>query len=108
MSASAESLIVSLQPSEKARGASPIKSFERVLAAKLRAVRSPTSALVFISGANELVGDVATSFAKLAPEARALVIPARGVLSELAEIEGAAAASALIWSARQWLLSSAI
>jgi len=98
LSASAESLIVSLQPSEKARGASPIKSFERVLAAKLRAVRSPTSALVFISGANELVGDVATSFAKLAPEARALVIPARGVLSELAEIEGAAAASALIWS----------
>ncbi|MFO0611822.1 MAG: FIST C-terminal domain-containing protein [Polyangiaceae bacterium] len=98
MSASAESLIVSLQPSEKARGASPIKSFERVFATKLRAVRSPTSALVFISGANELAGDVAASVARLAPGARALVVPSRGVLSELAEIEGAAAASALIWS----------
>jgi small ligand-binding sensory domain FIST len=98
MSASAESLVVSLQPSEKARGGTPLRAFERVFAAKLRAVRGPTSALIFISGANELASDIAACVAKAAPDARALVVPARGVLSELTEVEGAAAASALVWS----------
>jgi hypothetical protein len=94
---SAQSFIVSLQSPAKS-GGPHVRAFERALAERLRTIKAPTGALVFVSGGSALAPDIARAVAGAAPGLRALVVPAPGVLSEVSEVEGALAASALIWS----------
>ena len=94
----AQSFLVSLQPQSNQRATAPLRAFERTLVERMRLLRAPGAALVFVSGAASVPPAVAKIVATAAPNLRALVVPAPGVLIESAEVEGAPAAAALVWS----------
>jgi len=94
----AQSFSLSLQAAQKTGQAAQIKTFRRAFVEALRSQKTPTTLIVFVSGAPTLASNLADEVAEAAPGLRALVIPAAGVLTEAAELEGVPAVAGLLWS----------
>lgn len=76
-----------------------LEPFRRSFVASMREIHRPSGAIVFVSGTPNPVGPVAQSLARASfGDVPTLVVPATGVLSETAEIEGAHAAAGITWS----------
>jgi small ligand-binding sensory domain FIST len=97
-SISAKSFSASLQAAQKTGVAAQLRVFGRALAEAMRGQKSPSAAVVFLSGAPGFTPEVAEALGKAAPELSALVVPAAGVLDEAAEIEGTPAVAGMVWS----------
>jgi small ligand-binding sensory domain FIST len=111
MAGTAQSFVLPLRvggrPSEPHGAGDPVPSsltesavdlFRRTLVSTLRQVHKPTGALFFVSGAPPPVAGVSRIVADVAKDVVALVVPASGVLTESAEVEGPAAVAAIVWS----------
>ncbi len=93
----AQSFLVSLQAQPNQRASVPFRIFERTLVERMRLLKSPSGALVFVSGGASAPPAIAKIIASVAPDHRARLVPGAGVLTEAGEVEGAPAASALVF-----------
>lgn len=77
-----------------------LEPFRRAFVGSLRELHRPSGAIAFVSGTPNPAAPVAKAIAETSYRVPTLVIPASGVLTHTAEVEGAHAATGVAWSAR--------
>jgi small ligand-binding sensory domain FIST len=73
---------------------------KKTLSATLRQIHKPGGAILFVSGAQAPTNAVAEVVGQASKDLVALVVPATGILTETAEVEGPTAVAGIVWSGK--------